>query len=204
MRDQLCVDLGKPKHTVLHWSQNIKSHTERKYVARTLGSSGIYLSYVILDKSTCANTPDGLGDHTKMYNYALRRLLERISWFAKREGRGALITIAHVKNFKYSELTNYLELLRRLQTSISWAYLAPIKIRDTKQRELLQLADIAAGALSAAIVQDAFGDVEFGYLSELQNRIYRHTPGKVTTYGLHVISNDSLLAGLPWWPSFPK
>ena len=34
---QLRSDLGKPAETVLHWSQNVKTHGQRKYVSRKIG-----------------------------------------------------------------------------------------------------------------------------------------------------------------------
>lgn len=200
----MCADLDKPIDTVLHWAQNIKQHSQRKYVCKALGGSGAKLAYVVVDKATCSNTPDGMGDHVKMYNYALRRLLERISWFAHGRNRDVHLAIAHVRNFKYPALDSYLSLLKTLRTTIRWNRLVSIKIKDTTQRQLLQFADIAAGALSAAIVADRFGAVEYGYLEELQGMIYRHTPGKVTTYGLHVVTDDRLLRSQPWWGAFPN
>jgi len=211
VRDQLCVDLSKPTHTVLHWAQNIKQHSQRKHVAKVLGSLapqrgylGVQLAYVVVDKARCSQDPSGMGNHTRMYNYSFRRLLERVSWRARRMNREALVTIAHVKNFKYPELASYLALLKSRDTSIEWARLRSIKIGDPIHRQLLQLADVAAGALYAAVVPDAYGSVEDSYLAEMEGMIYRNTPGKVTTYGLHVIGGDALLTGLPWWEAFPK
>jgi len=204
VRDQLCIDLHKPISTVLHWAENLKKHDQRKYVSRTLGFEDITLSYFVIDKASFGGAPRGLGHHERMYNYALRRLLERISWFARDHGREARVTFAHVKNFKYVTLRNYLHVLQGIPTQIHWPSLASLKIKGPNDYLLLQFADIAAGALSSAICPDPYGSVEVAYLSELAHRIYRRPPGPITTYGLHVMRTNQLLVNQPWWAQFPK
>ncbi|HMK62714.1 MAG TPA: DUF3800 domain-containing protein, partial [Acidimicrobiales bacterium] len=164
VRSQLCSDLGKPTATVLHWRENIKNHSQRKYVAKTLALEQITLIYVVIDKASFGNNPGGLLDHARMYNYAIRRLLERISWFLRDNGAIGHIALAQITNFKYGTLRFYLEILQNQQTSIAWQSLAlPLKIHPTKDRVLLQLADIAAGILGTALWPDDFGAVESAY-----------------------------------------
>ncbi len=204
LRDQLCIDLGKPVATVLHWTKNIKNHSQRKHVCRTLASQEITLTYVVIDKASFGGSPGGLGQHERMYNYAMRRLLERISWFARDAERRAFITISNVKNFKYQTLRSYLAYLQTMPTSIEWGWLARMKMKTPADYELLQFADIGAGALSSAVWPDDFGAVEARYLNELASRIYRRPPGAITTYGLHVMRTPQLLIAQPWWATFPK
>lgn len=205
VRDQLCHDLGKPTATVLHWAENLRYHSHRKHAVRTLASTDVHICYVVVDKASFgASPPGGLRDHHKLYNYAMRRLLERLSWLARKHQRTARIEIAHIKNFKYETLREYLELLQAMGSSIDWHRIDRLRIRTPKDRVLLQFADIAAGALSAAVCADKFGSIEYAYLESLASRIYRHTPGKITTYGLHCMPDDAIVTTQPWWPRMPN
>ncbi len=208
-RQQVCAALGKPAASVLHWSQNIKSHPERKHVARVLGSLNITLAYVIVDKASLRSGSQGMGDHARLYSYAARRMLERLSWFIRDSGGIGIVTFAHVKNYKYAPFHNYLSSLRAdRDCTIDWpAIPGRVRIDAPNRTDLLQWADIAAGVLMAAIRPDPFGAVEYSYLAEIEPLIYRRPPGLITAYGLHVIhggGGPGCLTGQPWWPSLPR
>ena len=114
------------------------------------------------------------------------------------------MTFAHVKNFKYSSLSAYLRYLQVSPTSIHWqSFRGAVRIDDSSRRVLLQLSDIAAGCLGAAITSDKHDAVEYGYLREVQGLIYRRPPGRIETYGLHVIGSPTTLTSQPWWDEFP-
>ncbi len=105
-RDGMCRGLDKPVDTVLHWSDNIRRHDQRKYVASALGALDfVRIAYVVVDKARLRAGASGLSDHSRMYNYAIRRLLERISWFVDACGGEAIVTFAHVRRFPYEKLT---------------------------------------------------------------------------------------------------
>jgi hypothetical protein len=208
-RDQLCLDMGKPTKTVLHWSENIKAHPERKHSAAVLGAQDLTLSYVIVDKASLRSA-QGLASPIQMHNYAARRLLERLSWYVRDEGGTAFVTFAHIKNFKYATFTNYLGHLQSISgTQIHWpSFAGTFRLDQPKTMHLLQFADVAAGCLMAAISPDRFGSLEYGYLDQVQPRIYRRGTSPVTKYGLHVIQGQggptTFLDSLPWWSSFPR
>lgn len=211
-RDKLCVALDRPIGTVLHWAENIKRHEQRKFVASALGSQDyVTLSYVIVDKARlrASGGAQGLKDHTAMYNYAIRRLLERLSWLIRDSHGEAILTFAAIRRFPYHRLTDYLDLLKLVGTTIHWpAFRGDPRILQQNQSDLLQVADIAAGILSAAIVPDRFGDLEPTYLARVRDRIYRRGPAAITSYGMNVVGDShapaSFTACLPWWSSlFP-
>lgn len=213
-RDGLCRQLGKPVHTVLHWSDNLKGHPTRKEVASSLSEWPLVLAYVVVDKASIRRTRTGLGDHARLYNYAVRRLLERVSWFVDdqivnaQRGR-AFVSFAHVRNFNYAPFHAYLTQLRsEPKCSIRWrAIIGTPRIEFPSSTALLQLADIASGVLAAALVPDKYDRVEYSYLDPLQGKIYRRPPASILTYGLHVICGDATAPNCvqiqPWWPSFP-
>jgi hypothetical protein len=132
-----------------------------------------------------------------------------VSWFIYDQRGIAHVTFAHVKNFKYVPFQTYIGYLRTDRAcSIRWEALPNQPRIDSPDRiEMLQWADVAAGSLMAAVVPDQHGDVEDAYLDRVQERIYRKTPGKIHTYGLHVIQGpypSTCITGQPWWDSFPN
>ena len=69
-RDGMCRGLDKPVDTVLHWSDNIRRHDQRKYVASALGALDfVRIAYVVVDKVRLRAGASGLSDHSRMYNY---------------------------------------------------------------------------------------------------------------------------------------
>lgn len=206
IRDQLCTDLEKPHATVLHWAQNIQKHSQRNYVAKTIGGAPLTLLYVIVDKASL-RAASGLHNHERLYNYAVRRLIERLSWYIRDEEAEAIVTFARIRNFKYTSLETYIAYLSSSPNSIHWKSFKDLpRIDDPKRKVLLQMADIAAGCLSNAIVPDQWGGFEYSHLREIQPLIYRNTPGKITSYGLHVISGkpSTILSDTTWWANFPN
>jgi hypothetical protein len=207
-RTLLALDFQKPPATVLHWSENVKRHDMRRHAATTLGALPVTISYVVVDKKSLRqNSSQGM-DQVQMHNYAARRLLERVSWFARDNNAEAIITFAHIKNFKYAAFLQYIQRLQHdPQCSIDWASIrGSLRTNSPDTLEILQVADLAAGALNLAITPNQFNQVEAAYLFELAPRLYRRTSGPLTTYGLHVIQSSipGFLEMLPWWPDFPK
>jgi hypothetical protein len=202
--------LGKPADTVLHWSQNIKSHPARREAATVLGGLPVILCYVIVDKASFRRSLTALGDSSWLYNYSARRLLERVSWLVRDQVGEAYVTFAHVKNFKYEPFHDYLTRLRGDETcTIHWPAISGTPCIDQPATKvLLQFADLAAGALAAAIVPDPYGRVECAYLDLIQHRLYRRPPGSILSYGLHVIGRQSkgpnCVTDQPWWSNFPN
>lgn len=84
--DQICTDLGKPTSTVFHWAQNIKQHSQRKHVSRLIAASPATISNVLVLKQAMMGSGTHLSDPAAMYNYAIRRLLERVTWFVRDHG----------------------------------------------------------------------------------------------------------------------
>jgi len=125
-----------------------------------------------------------------MYLYALRLLLERISWWIRDHGGGSsIVTFAHVKNFRAQKLHDYRNALQMSQTSIHWPSFAGHSFRIASMRaiDLLQLADSTASALYAAVEPDQYGNVEDRYLRNIAPKLYRYPGGSpITAYGLKV------------------
>jgi hypothetical protein len=124
-----------------------------------------------------------------MYLFALRMLLERISWYVdEHRGGEAVVTFAHLKRFKVIKLHNYRVILEMLPTTIRWRVFhgRPFHVADMKTRELLQLADACASALYKAVEPDEYGNRETRYQESLDPLVYRRGRAPVTSYGYKV------------------
>ncbi len=201
--DRINATLKKPAGTVLHWAENVKTHSQRKYVAGELAALDMTVASVIVLKESLTESGTALSNPTSMYNYAIRRLMERISWFVDDAGGEASVTFAHVRRFPYARLDEYISMLRNRQSSIRWqAFTGNPKIDQPSRIRPLQVADLVAGAFGSALRMDDYGSHEPSYLLQLVPRIYIRDGGKVTSYGFNPIGLPQHLASYPWWPAF--
>ncbi len=136
-----------------------------------------------------------------MYLWALRLLLERVSWCTRGSGgTGAAVTFGEVKGFQAGKLHNYRSRLeQRSDVNIDWPLFQghPFRIDRPSVVELLQVADIAASAIYQAVEPDDYGNTEPRYLDELRPKIYRGSPGPVTSYGLKTFPSKVSKPGGP-------
>src|SRR5262249_27266299 len=141
-----------------------------------------------------------LSDPAMMYNYAIRRLLERVSWYVDEHNGEAIVTFAHVRRFPYAKLKRYLKILAMQPTEIRWHAFRKFRIDQPRRVRPLQVADLAAGCLYSALKEDDFGDFEPSYLMELAPRIYVRGSGAVTSYGMNIVGPPAHMAKkYPWW-----
>jgi hypothetical protein len=128
-----------------------------------------------------------------LYLWAVRLLLERVSWFIRDHGGGSsVVTFAHLTRFKAQKLHNYRQALFHSPTNIHWPSFDGHQFRfnHPNQVELLQVADCSASAIFKAVEADQHGITEPRYLSELGPVVYRYPNSAVTSYGLKVYPNS--------------
>lgn len=202
--DDINSALGKPPGTVLHWAENVKEHSQRKFVSREIAKTPAIITNAVVLKAPMIGTGSALSNAAAMYNYAVRRLLERITWYVGDRGGEAIITFAHVRRFPYQRLNSYLQLLVSQPTEIRWHTIRSGRIRINQPNRVrpLQIADLAAGAIGSALRQDSFGDYEMAYLRELLPRLYIRRGGNVTSYGMNIIAPQGAMNVYPWWREF--
>ncbi len=187
-------ELGRHPGHVLHFVKF--SHSQRLKAVQDLSNSSLAaIVNVIVHKDLLGQPlPSGEMAHISrpdpMYLWALRLLLERVSWFIdERDGDGAVVTFAQLQGFKAQKLHDYRAALEATaEVDIRWHIFAgrPFRIASPKSVELLQVADTTASALFRAIESDAYGNTEPRYLEELRPKLYRRGSAKVTSYGLKV------------------
>jgi len=191
--------LGRSPGQVIHF-QNL-SHSHRLKAAHDLATSSVATVISVVICKTPLQQAALISQADPMYLWALRLLLERVSWFCDENGQGeAVVTFAHVRHFKTHKLQDYRNALEQTQgVQIRWWVFAghPWRMNAPQQIQLLQLADTAASAVFKAVEPDAFGFTEPRYLGELRPVIYRRGTGAVTSYGLKVFPNAMGATGAP-------
>lgn len=206
VREQLSVlmrALGRRGGQVLHFQK--LTHSQRLKAAQDLAQFSVgKVTNVIIAKREFEHTSGMwkpfIAEADPMYLWALRLLLERVSWFVRDQGGGeAVVTFAHIRRFKARKLHEYRDALRRSATQIHWPAFERHQFRIDQPRhvELLQLADTTASAVFRAVEPDDFGNREPRYLQELRPVLYRRYPGNVVSYGLKVFPARAAEAGGP-------
>lgn len=193
--------LGRAEHVELHWSKNLKAHDKRYVAAEELAQLNLRIVYSAVEKATSPEGSQLHGDRDTLYNYALRLLLERVSWLVDDAGGIARVTLAAVQGLPKRVPLGYLEKLRKRQTQIRWNAVHPkIEVRQAATRDGLQVADVAAGALDRAIrpATNPPHRMEPAYLLLLKHRIYTPGRGRVASYGLKALPGD-LWTRFAWW-----
>jgi len=187
--------LGISLETPLHWRKHCNKHDVRKYVSKELAMlKNITVIYVISDKKT---VPE---DHAKFYNLVAAFTLERILKHAEKTNNKVSVRFGHVRGFNHSttidffnkrdwRLCNY----NRLLDQPKWI--------QADSNSGIQLADLYAGILGAAMIADRFGDFEPGYLETIKHQIRISAEGKISGYGIKAISADNEPQSFKWWPT---
>ena len=195
--------LGRHPGHLLHF-RNLTHPQKLKACQDVAGSCCATITNVVFCKAKIAGQiPVGGGtayikQADPMYLYAVRLLLERVSWYVDENGGGpAIVTFAHLTRFPAMKLHNYREALRHSQTQIRWkAFHGHVfRINHPHTIELLQIADNAASALFRAVEPDDYGNIEDRYLRELAPKLYRRGAANVTSYGLKVFPTSECQAG---------
>lgn len=194
--------LRRGSDDVLHF-RNL-THSQKVKACQEIASLSVqgFASVVICKNTLNTPFPDGglayIAQPDPMYLWAIRLLLERVSWFVRDTGGDtSIVTFAHLKRFKADKLHDYIEALRHAPTSIHWPSFEGHRFRLSapSHTQLLQVADICASALFKAVEPDEYGNPEQRYLAELRPIIYRRGSGPVTSYGLKVFPVDEAEPG---------
>ena len=83
-----------------------------------------------------------------LYNWTLRLLVGRLSWFGKRHQAQTIMHFAQVKGLPPRVIADYLSGLQRQATNIKWGHLMmPAKVDTPHNQRMLQIADTASGAV---------------------------------------------------------
>jgi len=195
--------IGLQPGNVVHFRK--LPHSKKVRICRDVsGFSLDRITSVVICKKQLEPFPGGglpyISNPDPLYLWAVRLLLERVSWLIRDNGGGtSIVTFAHLTRFKSEKLHNYRAALENSETSIHWASFAghPFRINHPEKVHLLQVADCSASAFYKAVEEDQYGITEGRYLQELRPKLYRYGTSPVTSYGLKVFPSNMADPGQP-------
>ncbi|MFE9317863.1 DUF3800 domain-containing protein [Streptomyces albidoflavus] len=198
---------NNPQHTnkPLHWVEHFKKkHPERRRrAAQSLADmTSTKIVHVIVPKEA-ARTSSGLADGARFYNYTTRLLMERVAYAAAGWDGGprlAIVRLGTVKGMDHKETAKYLTHVRGIDTfGVPWSNIKwPPKWEGTSW-DGIQLADLHAGLLGAALTGDPSDDGCAENLLLCKGLLYRSPTGRLPGYGVKVYGCDSIVTGRSWW-----
>lgn len=184
--------LGLQPGHVMHF-RNL-SHSKKVKACMEIANFSIgCVTSVVVCKRKLIPFPGGgmpyISQPDPLYLWAVRLLLERISWYIRDHGGDtSIVTFAHLTRFKSQKLHDYRQALSYSPTNIHWPSFDghPFRFNYPNKIDLLQIPDTVASAVFKAVEADHLGVIETRYVHELRSVIYRHPVGQVTSYGLKV------------------
>ncbi|WP_045364078.1 DUF3800 domain-containing protein [Methyloceanibacter caenitepidi] len=179
-------------------------HEKRVRAFAEMADAPIRVSSVIIHKRRILQPEVFTSAPFRLYFYAARLLIERISWYCRDTAQAlglesplARIIFEHRKRLSYDQLRDYLDTLKGLALEDAWLQILLNDVRihwpaiqrdkvEAAQKDQyagLQLADLTAGGLKWALEETLFGFTEHRYAKLLEPITYRRN-GNCMSYGL--------------------
>lgn len=180
---QMRLDCGFGSKQELHFSNYVSKH--RTTLATAVASAPIQAFSAVLCKRAGPEKRPWRSEH--LYNWMIKLVLERASWYFQGAGLHGSITFAHLKGSRPKRAHDYVRLLQERTTSIKWDSLhLPIRFSTPGVDERLQIADIITSATGQAFEGPGEGrPTDQTYWQILHPCLWRRY-GKLKTYGLKV------------------
>ncbi|MFE6408182.1 DUF3800 domain-containing protein [Streptomyces sp. NPDC057837] len=202
------IHVSRPETTKpLHWVDHFKKkHADRRlHAARSLAlMPSAKVTHVIVPKDS-ARLYRGLADGVRFYNYTTRLLLERVAHAAKQwEGgpRFAIVRLGAVKGMDHTDTAGYLDWVRsgRVQTwNVPWEHIKWPPVWLGTDWDGIQLADIHAGLLHAALTGSASDELCAENLLLCKHQLHRSPTGRLLGYGVKVLGDARFVTERCWW-----
>lgn len=160
----------------------------------------------VLESWSSLLEPEKFRERYRLYFYAVRYLLERISWLIRDShnsdkwgGDGTVkLVFSNRQGMSYEEMRDYLRLLKKQQKTGQDIRIdfEKVPIDKLSSRTLgksmgLQLADATAGVFFNAIEHDKFGNTEPRYIQILKPIIYRNER-IINGYGFKIVPREAM------------
>jgi hypothetical protein len=171
VRELFGYEHKKPLHFV-----DLK-HEQRIPYIRRVAALPIRTVSVLVYKPSILEPEKFQNEKYRLYRYATRLLLERVSWLCRdqrKSGDGdgtAEVIFSNRSKMSYQDIRDYLQLLIS-QHAVEHSRLAG-----------LQVADAIASGVHFAVKVNRYGETETGYLSHISATMYRHR-NVLNGYGL--------------------
>jgi hypothetical protein len=184
IKETIWTSRGQKAPRLLHWQE--RKHQHRLAMAGIWSSKPITASFVGICKRFL--NPDAMlhQDSDYLYRYAIRFLLERISWYVHEQG-GSVddLVLSNRARLDKNDLVTYIsKAMSQSGSQIRPVFdLSRVKVSNPELLDMLQVADHFVSAAGNAFNPNEYGDVQPFYLERLKSRLYRRQ-GKLASYGL--------------------
>jgi|GEM_PF-1224917 len=184
--EQVAVEIGRRRSDTIHWTK-VRSHPRRLHLCNAVQAvEDLRVISVVFGKWDVGSAR-AVRASDDVYTWALRLLVERLSWFGRHRQAQTVMHFAQVKGLPPRSIADYLGGLQRQATTIEWDHLMmPARVDTPRNQRMLQIADTASGAVYAAFEWDEYGNTERRYLDTLHSRLWRPAGGALQTYGLKI------------------
>jgi len=194
--------IGLPEKATIHFADI--PHERRVRTVEEIVASNVTIASVAINKRAIKQPQIFTEEPFRLYYYSARLLLERVSWhcrdFAIRNrfpSPEARIIFEHRKRLSYEKLRTYLTLLKENSkadafhnmltngVNIHWPTINIEKIEAAQKHGFagLQLADVCASGIRAALEVNRYGNTEHRYAKMLKPRVYAYN-GAYSSYGM--------------------
>jgi Protein of unknown function (DUF3800) len=188
--DEVKALLGKQPMKPLHF-RSLEHHQRVAFVER-LATERMRCISICVHKPSLRD-PESFREKFRLYFYAGRFLLERISWYCREirhprdTGDGSVrIVFSNRRNMSYQAFGGYLDVLRaKADDAIDWNIVRreQIEARGHAERRGLQIVDAVASGYWYGLNRNRFGHTEDRYARILHPLAYKRN-GRCRSYGL--------------------
>jgi hypothetical protein len=204
--EDIRTNLKMEAKALLHWSD--LSHERRVRAYSDLSKANIRFVSVLVNKRKIRDVVTFKLGRGRLYYYAVRLLLERVSWLCRDTAKKhslpspkAKVIFEHKKRLKHQDMVDYVTLLQNIgpqdgwiaakqeDVRIEWDVIDPSRMETAQKRQYagLQIADLVASGNRAALEASPYGLTEHRYAKMLLEKTYcLESKGKknFSSYGL--------------------
>ncbi|MGA2092916.1 MAG: DUF3800 domain-containing protein [Sedimentisphaerales bacterium] len=216
--DKIRSELKYHPRKHIHWKK--LKHPQKVRYAQFIASTQSRVMAVCVHKPSLME-PEKFSERYRLYFYAVRYLIERISWLVRDKhnpgkwgGDGtAELLFSNRQGMSYDEMRDYLRLLNKQQQAgqdiridFEKVPIENLKTQTPGKSMGLQLADAVAGAFFNALERDKFGNTEPRYIQTMAPVLYRENKN-LQGYGFKIAPREAMLKleseeSLKWLATF--
>ncbi len=199
--DTVRQQLNRPLRQPLHFRR--MKHGHRLPYIDKIAQAQLRTVSILVHKPSLKE-PETFREKYRLYFYAVRYLLERVSWFCRdhrqpqQSGDGsARVIFSNRAGMSYDQLCEYLNLLKRRSdlgdVRIDWSVINPDNIRAIGHEKLmgLQIADAVASSFYCGVQNSPQGFTEPRYAQMLKPVVYQDK-GRYLGYGVKFWPRDAM------------
>lgn len=198
--DDVRARLGRPPRKPLHFRD--LRHEHRLLYVDAIAQANLRTVSILVHKPSLVEV-ETFAERYRLYFFAVRLLLERLSWYCRDHtskadaGDGSVeLIFSNRAGMSYVELCGYLDRLRDLTESrdirVDWSVVRSDQVASFSpgRRMGLQIADAVAGSFFYALEPSQYGFTEDRYARMLKPVVY-HRRGRYIGYGLKFWPRDA-------------